>query len=102
MQFASLRQFVLITRNENVTAVKVGICIARAQILRIVAVVEELLAALFVHGVRPRIRTGESEAPGGSFGHVELQCVVVGHTGGLVVLRVRIKANEGSSQVGVP
>src|SRR5467141_2477933 len=101
LQFAEFRQFVLIADDENMAAVEIRIGVSGTQILRVVAIVEKLFATLLVQGVGPSVGTGKREALGSPLGHMELQGMVIGNSGGLAVLRVGVEADEGNAEIGV-
>ena len=80
------REFVDVTEIENVSAIEVGRSVAGAQIERIVAVIEETHAALFVGGMGVGVGEAELQSVAHALFDVSLERVVRGDAGRSVAL----------------
>lgn len=82
-------------------AVKVGRCVAIAEIEWVVAVVEETETALLVESVRIRVGEADLKAVAHALIEVELESVVGGDASGLVGDGLRRVADVGNAEVDV-
>ena len=96
-----VRNAKLVVEVEDVGAVEVGRAVTAAQVKRIVAVVEETQAALFVEGMRVGVRGADQDAVAHALVDVRLKRIVGIDAGGLVVNGLCRVADVGNAKVDV-